>query len=82
MKDPNKPALNRIEDKEAEELGITDTMPMSLKEALDTLKADKALVDTIGPEIIERYLRVKTKEEESFGKMTASERREMSMRLF
>jgi glutamine synthetase len=82
MKDPNKPMLNRIEDEEAEELGITDTMPTSLKEALDTLKADKALVDAIGPEIIDRYLRVKTKEEESFGKMTASERREMSMRLF
>jgi glutamine synthetase len=82
MKDPNKPILNRIEDKEAEELGITDTMPMSLKEALDTLKADKSLVDAIGPEIIERYLRVKTKEEEGFSKMTASERREMSMRLF
>jgi glutamine synthetase len=82
MQDPNKPILNRIEDKEAEELGITDTMPMSLKEALDNLKAGKALIDAIGPEIIERYLRVKTNEEESFGKMTASERREMSMRLF
>jgi glutamine synthetase len=82
IKDPMKFALMGFDDKEAEDLGFKDKMPTSLKEALSRLKADEALRDALGPEIIDRYLKVKAKEEEIFSKLTRSERVEISMQLF
>jgi hypothetical protein len=40
------------------------------------------LTDAPGPEIIGKYIMIKTKEEEIFSKMIGSERREISMRVF
>ncbi|KAH8599256.1 hypothetical protein B0O99DRAFT_613406 [Bisporella sp. PMI_857] len=74
--------INPLSEKDATEYGITDKMPSSLKIALAKLREDKALLESLGPEISERYLHVKTLEEAKFGKMTAGERREVSMRVF
>ena len=82
MKDHKKIAMLGFEEKEAEEFGIKDKMPTSLKEALGNLKSDEELNEALGPEIIDRYLKVKGKEEEAFGKMVLSERRAMSMIIF
>lgn len=82
VKDPKKIMLKPLDLKEAEDMGMKDTLPSSLKEALERLKANKALLDALGPEIIGRYLKLKTKEEEIFSRLIGSERREISMRLF
>ena len=82
MKDHKKIAMMGFEEKEIEEFGIKDKMPTSLKEALGNLKSDEELKEALGPEIIDRYLKVKGKEEEAFGKMILSERRAMSMVVF
>jgi len=82
MKDHKKIAMMGFEEKEAEEFGIKDRMPTSLKEALANLKSDEELSEALGPEIIGRYLKIKGKEEETFSKMILSERRAMSMVIF
>jgi glutamine synthetase len=79
IKDHQKMAFLGFEDKDVEEFGLKDKMPTSLKEALGNLKGDEELKDALGPEIIDRYLKIKGKEEEIFGKLIASERRELSM---
>ncbi|KAE9370540.1 glutamine synthetase/guanido kinase [Stipitochalara longipes BDJ] len=82
MKDHKKIAMMGFEEKEAEEFGIKDKMPTSLKEALANLKSNEELNEALGQEILDRYLKVKGKEEEAFGKMILSERRAMSMVVF
>lgn len=82
MKDPKKMVFESMKDDEATDLGILYKMPTSLKAAIDSLKAAEELKDALGPELIDRYVKVKTKEEENFGKLIGSERREMSMRVF
>ncbi|KAE8443441.1 hypothetical protein EG329_001838 [Mollisiaceae sp. DMI_Dod_QoI] len=71
-----------LDEKEAKEHGVTQTMPTSLKESLTTLRNDKALTEKLGPAIIDKYLKLKEKENEIFGNLTLSERKEISMRLF
>jgi glutamine synthetase len=39
-----------------------DLLPTSLQEALDALKKDKILQETLGEHLFERYIDVKTKE--------------------
>ena len=70
-----------LDPKDYGKYGIKDKMPTSLKEAIELLKKDERLVEAIGPEIMERYLKVKTKEEESFRKLTRPERMELSVRI-
>ena len=82
VKNSKKIMFKPFDAKESEEMGIKDTLPSTLKDALERLKADKALLDAIGPEIIGRYLKVKMREEEIFSQLIGSERRELSMRLF
>jgi glutamine synthetase len=83
MKDSKKIMLVGFESQEAaDEFGVKEKMPTSLKESISSLKENKRLTDALGPEIIDKYLRIKTKEEEIFSKLTGSERREISMRLF
>jgi glutamine synthetase len=82
IKDHKKIAMLGFEDKDVEEFGLKDKMPTSLKEALGNLKANEELKEALGPEIIDRYLKIKEKEEEAFGKLIPSERRELSMVLF
>jgi glutamine synthetase len=82
IKDHKKIAMTGFDEKEAEEFGLKDKMPTSLKEGLANLKADEELNEALGPEIITRYLKLKGKEEDHFSKLIPSERREVSMRLF
>lgn len=82
MKDHKKIAMMGFEEKELEEFGIKDKMPTSLKESLGNLKANEELKEALGLEIIDRYMKVKGKEEEAFGKMILSERKAMSMVIF
>jgi glutamine synthetase len=82
IKDHKKIVMTGLEEKEREEFGIKDKMPTSLKEAIANLKANEELKEALGPEIIDRYLKIKMKEEEHFSKLIPSERRELSMRSF
>jgi len=80
--DPKKIMLKNLEGKEAEEHGFKDRMPRTLKLAITKLKEDGPLLEALGPEIMEKYLKLKTKEEENFSKLTGAERRAISMRFF
>ncbi|KAK2629704.1 hypothetical protein QTJ16_000524 [Diplocarpon rosae] len=71
-----------LEDDVAAEMGIVDRMPFSLKEALESLQKDTLLTDAIGPELITRYVIVKTKEEEAMGQLILTERKEIAMAMF
>lgn len=88
MKDPKKFMMKTIkgdhglDPKDAGKYGIKNKFARSLKESIELLKEDKPLVGALGPEIMDRYFRVKTKEEENFSVMTSSARREISVRLF
>lgn len=82
IKDPKRIMLKPLEGDVAKEHGIKDKMPTTLKTAISNLKEDKALVDALGPELADKYLHVKTKEEETFSNLIGSERREISMRQF
>ena len=83
IKDPKKIMFTGFESQDvADEFGVKDKMPTSLKESISSLKENKSLIDALGPEIIERYIKIKTKEEEIFSKLIGSERREISMRVF
>ena len=59
IKDPKKPVPSLSAD-QRKELGITDDIPASLKEAIDSLDAAEELKAALGPEIVGRYLKVKT----------------------
>ena len=87
MKDPKKFLYPGIEGEKALEkdmgkYGIKEKNATSLKDALELLKKDDRLVEALGPEIMDRYLKVKTKEEENFSKMTRPERMELMVRMF
>ena len=49
-----------------------DTLPTSLREALDELKKDKLLQEALGEHLFERYIDVKTKEWDEFKKQVTS----------
>jgi len=49
-----------------------DTLPTSLWEALDELKKDKLLQETLGEHLFERYIDVKTKEWDEFKKQVTT----------
>ncbi len=49
-----------------------DLLPTSLQEALDALKKDKILQETLGEHLFERYIDVKTKEWDEFKKQVTT----------
>jgi glutamine synthetase len=57
-RDPKTMLLNGLEENEVEELGLKDTKPTSLEEAIAFLKADEALTEALEPRIVDRYLEV------------------------
>ncbi|KAI0432204.1 glutamine synthetase [Xylaria sp. FL1042] len=57
------------------EYGLTKSMPITFKEALDYLRSDHAMTTRIGQNLVEWFLSVKDKEVEEFGKMTDEQRR-------
>jgi glutamine synthetase len=88
MKDPKKimwkgiDGEKALDPKDIGEYGIKDKFAASLKDALALLKDDERLVKALGPEIMDRYFKVKTKEDENFSGMIGSERRDITVRLF
>jgi glutamine synthetase len=88
MKDPKKILYPGVEGEKAlaekalGEYGIKEKFATNLKDALELLKKDQRLVAAIGPEIMDRYLKVKMKEEESLSKMTRPDRMELMVRMF
>ncbi|KAG9243580.1 hypothetical protein BJ878DRAFT_423290 [Calycina marina] len=71
-----------LDDQQVADHGITDKIPRSLKESLALFKKSTSLNEALGPEIVEKYLMHKSREEESFKQMTANERKVISMGLF
>jgi len=82
MEDPKQFFMEGLDDEEAEKFGITNEMPTSLKAALECLDAAQELKEALGPDLVGGYLKVKRQEEDAFGKLTGSERRKLSMKIF
>jgi glutamine synthetase len=82
MRDPKIISITPFTVDQKIEFGITEDMPSSLELALEALRADRALSDTLGTEMVEKYLKVKTKEEEAFREMTPQERKSISIGIF
>lgn len=64
------------------ELGVTQMLPGSVEEALAALRADRELVEDMGPELVERYLALKEFELNFLGEMGEEERREWLMERY
>ena len=80
-----KPMLGRspkLDEESRRELGIEKPVPRGLKDAVEALKADEAVMNVLGKGLWERYIRYKEKEEETLGELTLQERRAMIMRIF
>jgi glutamine synthetase len=63
-------------------LGIEKPAPRCLKDAIEALKKDTAVMTVLGKDVWERYIRYKEKEEETLGPLSLPERREMIMGIF
>jgi glutamine synthetase len=59
-----------------------DLLPTSLAEALDALKKDKVLQETLGKHLLERYIDVKTKEWDEFKKQVTNWELETYLDIF
>jgi glutamine synthetase len=64
------------------ELGVSQMLPGSVEEALVALKGDAALVEMMGPELVERYVAVKEFELAFLGEMGEEERRQWLMERY
>ncbi|KAL1985617.1 hypothetical protein VTN96DRAFT_7597 [Rasamsonia emersonii] len=82
VQDPKGYVFEPLTQEQRTELGITDAMPQSLEAALEALRADKTLPDALGAEIVEKYLKIKTMEEQAFREMTLQKRKSVSMNFF
>lgn len=76
----DKLTFTRMIEAERQQLGITISLPRSLKAALKALEEDEVLKARLGKDLMDRYLFVKRKEEEKFASLTIAERRELTMR--
>ena len=65
-----------------EELGIDKNAPRSLKDAVEALKEDEAVMSVLGQSTYERFIRYKENEEAKLGGMTLQERRALIMSIF
>lgn len=72
--DPIDPAQQSRE--ERQNLGIKDTFPASLAEALDYLRADTELIEILGQPVVEHYLTVKKAEDEMLMNMEEMKRKD------
>ncbi|ERF76628.1 hypothetical protein EPUS_04448 [Endocarpon pusillum Z07020] len=64
------------------ELGMDKRAPNGLKDAIEALKKDEAVMAVLGKELWQRYIMYKEKEEGMLSEMTLQERRTMIMGLF
>lgn len=71
-----------LNDEERTGYGITENLPASLEEAVNLAKKDPDVREWVGKEFLEKYVKVKEKEVELFGKMTDEERRQKFLAFF
>ena len=64
------------------DLGIVHAVPRDLKDAVEALSKDEALMQVLGKELGERFVRYKTKEAIMLGDLTLPERRKLCMALY
>lgn len=79
-----KPVSGQTEFDEAtrQELGITKPVPRGLKDAIEALQNDKAVLAVLGTEVWERFIQYKAKEEKKLAELDLSERRRITMEIF
>ncbi|KAI0479826.1 glutamine synthetase [Xylaria cf. heliscus] len=71
-----------MSEKKRIEYGIDKTMPVTLKEALDSLKRNTALKTWIGEDLLKWFVFVKERELEEFGRWTDEQRRVRFLEYF
>lgn len=64
------------------ESGIEHQTPRDLKDALNAMKNDEAVISTLGKPMWERYIQHKEHEEEMMAQLTLQERRRIVMEIF
>ena len=64
------------------ESGIKERAPRDLRDALNALKNDKAVMSALGKSLWERYIKYKEHEEETMKQLTLQERRSTAMQIF
>lgn len=80
-----KPLLGRMAELDEEsrrELGIEKRAPRDLKDSIEALKEDKAVMTVLGKNLWERFIKYKTAEEKKLGELTLQERRAITMAIF
>lgn len=80
-----RPLLGRTTDLDEEsrrELGIEKRNSRNLKDAIEALKEDKAVMTVLGKPLWEKFINYKENEEKKFGELTLQERRAITMAVF
>lgn len=80
-----KPLLGRTAELDEEsrlELGIEKRTPRDLRDAIEALKEDKAVMTVLGKNLWERFIKYKEAEEKKLGELTLQERRAITMAIF
>ncbi|CAO2647166.1 Nn.00g080880.m01.CDS01 [Neocucurbitaria sp. VM-36] len=65
-----------------ENLGITQRLPLTLKEAIEAIETDPTLSSILSQDLVERYAKIKREEAVSLEKMTPEARTELGVKLF
>lgn len=80
-----KPMMGRSPKMDADtrrELGMEKPAPTTLKDAIEALKEDKAVMNVLGKKLWERFIKYKENEGEKLSQLTLQERRTTMMELF
>lgn len=80
-----KPLLGRTAELDEEsrlELGIEKRTPRDLRDAIEALKEDEAVMTVLGKNLWERFIKYKEAEEKKLGELTLQERRAITMAIF
>lgn len=80
-----KPLMGRtakLDEESRRKLGIEKAMPGSLKDAIEALKDDEAVMTALGTELWLQFIKYKETEEEKLGGFTLQERRKLIMEIF
>lgn len=72
----------KLDEESRRELGIYKAAPGSLKESIEALREDKAVMNVLGKKLWERFIEYKEKEENNLGELTLQERRAIITGIF
>ena len=72
----------KMDEVERKEMGITERLPGSLKEALDCLGRDKLIKSSLGADLVEKYLSLKELEESVQSSVSQEERQRTSIQFW